>query len=146
MKPSASSQLTLFANYSYQGFITDRQGDTLEPEAGHRRNGRVDCSIRNLKYGLGLDHLPAGRFPANPELAEAGLAGGARHAHNLVRWTRESAWNRSGDHQDPLSTIPLLGRVQHPQDPPTYPVPASALALGNPVCLSSGTTAGHSAV
>ncbi len=32
VKPTPGSQLTLFASYSYHGFITDRDGDTLELE------------------------------------------------------------------------------------------------------------------
>ena len=37
VKPTHGSQLALFASYSYHGFITDRDGDTLELEADHRR-------------------------------------------------------------------------------------------------------------
>ena len=36
VKPTPGSQLTLFATYSYYGFITDRDGETLELEADHR--------------------------------------------------------------------------------------------------------------
>ena len=32
VRPTPGSQLALFANYSYHGFITDREGDTLELE------------------------------------------------------------------------------------------------------------------
>ena len=39
VKPTPGSQLALFASYSYHGFITDRDGETLELEADHRRNG-----------------------------------------------------------------------------------------------------------
>ena len=35
VKPTPGSQLALFASYSYHGFITDREGDTLELEADH---------------------------------------------------------------------------------------------------------------
>ena len=37
VKPTPGSQLALFATYSYHGFITDRDGETLELEADHRR-------------------------------------------------------------------------------------------------------------
>ena len=30
VKPAPGSQLALFASYSYHGFITDRDGDTLD--------------------------------------------------------------------------------------------------------------------
>ena len=38
VKPTPGSQLALFATYSYHGFITDRDGETLELEADHRRH------------------------------------------------------------------------------------------------------------
>ena len=42
VKPTPGSQLALFASYSYHGFITDRDGDTLELEADHRRHAEVE--------------------------------------------------------------------------------------------------------
>ena len=65
VKPTPGSQLALFASYSYHGFITDREGETLELEADHRRHAEIENAIRDLKYGVGLNHLPSGRFPAN---------------------------------------------------------------------------------
>ena len=65
VKPTPGSHLALFATYSYHGFITDRDGETLELEAGHRRHAEVENAIRDLKYGVGLNHLPPGRFAAN---------------------------------------------------------------------------------
>ena len=52
VKPTPGSQLALFASYSYHGFITDRDGDTLELEADHRRHAEVENAIRDLKYGV----------------------------------------------------------------------------------------------
>ena len=75
VKPTPGTQLALFATYSYHGFITDRDGDTLALEADHRRHAEIENAIRDLKYGVGLNHLPSGRFAANPEPAEGGLAG-----------------------------------------------------------------------
>ena len=77
VKPTPGSQLALFATYRYHGFITDRDGETLALEADHRRHAEIENAIRDLKYGVGLNHLPSGRFPANPEPAEGRLAGGA---------------------------------------------------------------------
>ena len=65
VKPTPGSQLALFATYSYHGFITDREGETLELEADHRRHAEIENAIRDLKYGVGLNHLPSGRFAAN---------------------------------------------------------------------------------
>ena len=77
VKPTPGSQLALFANYRYHAFITDRDGEALDLEADHRRHAEIENAIRDLKYGVGLNHLPSGRFAANPEPAEGGLAGGA---------------------------------------------------------------------
>ena len=81
VKPTPGSQLALFATYSYHGFITDRDGETLELEADHRRHAEIENTIRDLKYGVGLNHLPSGRFAAN----DAWLAVQVM-AHNLARW------------------------------------------------------------
>ena len=51
VRPAPGSPLTLFANYSYHAFITDREEDTLELEADHRRHAEVENAIRALKYG-----------------------------------------------------------------------------------------------
>ena len=82
VKPTPGSQLALFARYSYHAFITDRDGETLELEADHRRHAEVENAIRDLKYGVGLNHMPSSRFAANG----AWLAGQVM-AHNLARWT-----------------------------------------------------------
>ena len=82
VKPTPGSQLALLADYSYHGFITDRQGDTLELEADHRRHAEIENAIRDLKYGVGLNHLPSGRFAANAAWLAVQVM-----AHNLARWT-----------------------------------------------------------
>ena len=82
VQPTPGSQLALLTKYSYHAFITDRDGDTLDLEADHRRHAEIENAIRDLKYGVGLNHLPSGRFPANA----AGLAVQVI-AHNLARWT-----------------------------------------------------------
>ena len=82
VKPTPGSQLALFASYSYHGFITDRDGETLELEAGHRRHAEVENAIRDLEYGVGLNHLPSGRFAANAAWLAVQVM-----AHNLSRWT-----------------------------------------------------------
>ena len=79
VKPTPGSQLALFTHYSYHAFITDREGDTLDLEADHRRHAEIENAIRDLKYGVGLNHLPSGHFPANPEPAEGGLVGRLGH-------------------------------------------------------------------
>ena len=82
VRPTLGSQLALFANYSYHACITDRHGDTLELEADHRRHAGIENAIRDLKYGVGLNHLPSGRFAANAAWLAVQVM-----AHNLARWT-----------------------------------------------------------
>ena len=90
VKPTPGSQLALFAIYSYHAFITDRDGDTLALEADHRRHAEIENAIRDpassagqaLKYGVGLNHLPSGRFAANGAWLAVQVM-----AHNLARWT-----------------------------------------------------------
>ena len=82
LKPTPGSQLALFATYSYHGFITDRDGEMLELEADHRRHAEIENAIRDLKHGVGLNHLPAGRFAANAAWLAVQVM-----AHNIARWT-----------------------------------------------------------
>ena len=87
VKPTPGSQLALFAKYSYHGFITDRNGELLELEADHRRHAEIENAIRDLKYGVGLNHLPSGRFAANGAwLAVQTMA------HNWPAGRRGSVW------------------------------------------------------
>ena len=101
MKPASGSQLALFATYSYHGFITDRDGETLELEADHRRHAEIENAIRDLKHGVGLNHLPSGRFAANGAWLAVQVM-----AHNLARWTA-----RIGLGQQIVTTKTLRRRV-----------------------------------
>ncbi len=82
VRPTPGSQLALFALYDYHAFITDRDGDTLTLEADHRRHAEIENAIRDLKYGVGLNHLPSGKFAANGAWLAVQVI-----AHNLARWT-----------------------------------------------------------
>lgn len=82
VRPTPGSQLAAFVLYDYHPFITDRDGMTLELEADHRRHAEVENAIRDLKYGVGLNHLPSGRFAANGAWLAVCVI-----AHNLARWT-----------------------------------------------------------
>jgi len=79
--PAQGSQLALFTRYTYHAFITDREGETLDLEADHRRHAEVENVIRELKYGVGLNHFPSGRFAANAAWLVLNVI-----AHNLGRW------------------------------------------------------------
>ena len=54
----------------------------LELEADHRRHAEVENAIRDLKHGVGLNHLPSGRFAANGAWLAICVM-----AHDLARWT-----------------------------------------------------------
>ena len=77
VKPTPGSQLALFTNYSYHGFITDREGDTLQLEADQTRRGgeRPRPEVRRL------NHLPSGRAANAAWLAVQVMA------HNLPHRT-----------------------------------------------------------
>ncbi|MHB8398677.1 MAG: IS1380 family transposase [Candidatus Limnocylindrales bacterium] len=82
VKPTPGSQLALLTLYDHHAFITDRNGATLTLEADHRRHAEIENAIRDLKYGMGLNHFPSGRFAANGAWLAVQVM-----AHNLARWT-----------------------------------------------------------
>ena len=138
VKPAPGSQLALFASYSYHGFITDRDGDTLDLEADHRRHAEIENAIRDLKYGVGLNHLPSGRFAANAAWLAVQVL-----AHNLARWMA-----RIGLGEQIVTTktlrrrfFSLAGRLTRSARRVTASCPV--LALGNPVHSRLGPTASH---
>jgi hypothetical protein len=61
VRPTPGSQLALFTTWDYHAFVTNRDDDTLELEADHRRHAVVEQSIAELK-SAGLAHLPSSRF------------------------------------------------------------------------------------
>jgi hypothetical protein len=75
-------QAQLFATWRYHAFVTDRVGTMTWLDADHRRHAVCELAIRDLKAGVGLAHLPSGRFAANAAWLLA-----ATLAHNLIRWT-----------------------------------------------------------
>ena len=150
VKPTPGTQLALFATYSHHACITDRDGATLELEADHRRHAEIENAIRDLKYGVGLNHLPSGRFAANPEHAEGGLAGRPEPAPYSIRGHRPQprtldgahrSGRASGDHQDPPAAVLLPRRTAHPLGAPPHFTSSPALALGSPVQSRPGTIA-----
>ena len=139
VKPTPGSQLARFANYSFHAFITDREGDVLDLEADHRRHAEIENAIRDLKYGVGLNHLPSGRFAANAAwLAVQVMAhpGPVDRPHRSGRAT--------GNHQDPQTTLLLPRRTAHPLGAPPHHASSQTLALGNPVQSRPGPAPSHS--
>ena len=120
MKPTPYSQLALFTTYSCHPFITDRDGDTLDLEADHRRDTEVE-------YGMGLNHLPSGRFPANAAWLAVQVL-----THNLtpVGQRASRSGRATGDHQDPAETLLLYGRTAYPLGAQAHFASSPGLALG----------------
>lgn len=77
-----AAQHALFPTYDYHPFITDQPGDPVELDRIHRGHAEVELAIRDLKYGLGLNHLPSKSFAANHAWLILQTI-----AHNLGRWT-----------------------------------------------------------
>ncbi len=137
VKPTPCSQLALFTSYSYHAFITDRDGDTLDLEADQRRHAEIENAIRDLKYGVWLNHLPSGRFAANGAWLAVQVI-----AHNLARWTTRIGLG------EPVATtktlrrrfFSLAGRITRKARRLTLHLPPG-LALAKPVQLRPGATA-----
>jgi len=74
-------QASLWPDWRYHAFVTDRPGGAVELDSDHRRHAVCELAIRDLKAGAGLRHCPSGVFLANAAwLVVAALA------HNLLRW------------------------------------------------------------
>ena len=74
-------QATLWPDWRYHAFVTDREGSAMALDADHRCHAVCELAIRDLKAGVGLRHCPSGSF-----LANAAWAVIATLAHNLLRW------------------------------------------------------------
>ena len=83
VRPTPGSQLALLhASTTTTPSSPTATATTLELEADHRRHAEIENAIRDLKYGVGLNHLPSGRFAANGAWLAVQVI-----AHNLARWT-----------------------------------------------------------
>ncbi len=78
------TQPRLFDLVDYHAFVTDQPGDPTLLWYRHNRRAAIEATIRDLKYGLGLNHFPSGSYTANA----AWLALNAL-THNLCRWTNQ---------------------------------------------------------
>jgi hypothetical protein len=77
-------QMRLFDLIDHYALVTNQTG---EPETLWRRHNHravIETTIRDLKYGLGLNHYPSGTFTANAAWLHLNVA-----AHNLLRYTNQ---------------------------------------------------------
>ncbi len=73
-------QAELFPNWRYFGFVTDLDASAIKVDEFHRNRARIELSIKDLKEGAGMEHVPSGKFFANGAwLSHAVIA------HNLIR-------------------------------------------------------------
>jgi hypothetical protein len=75
-------QAQLWPNWRHFAFLTDLNATTVEMDAFHRQHAVVELTIRDLKEGAGLEHVPSGDYHANGAWLQC-----AALAHNLMRWT-----------------------------------------------------------
>lgn len=88
------AQQALFPTFEYHAFITDQPGDPVELDRFHRAHAEVELAIRDLQYGLGLNHLPTKSFAGNHARLVLQTI-----AHNIGRWTARLG-DLAADHQD----------------------------------------------
>jgi hypothetical protein len=120
VKPTPGSQLALLVDWSFHAFVTDRDGETIALEADHRRHAVVEDAIRDLKYGVGMNHMPSGRFGANAAWLALNVM-----AHNLARWTSRLGLGETLIATDTLRRRYLRtpGRLTHSARKPTLHLP-----------------------
>ena len=142
VRPTPGSQLALFAKYSYHAFITDREGETLELEADHRRQGFRRDRERHPRPQV---RRRAESSPLGPLRRQRRLAGGTGDGPQPSPLDGPARPGRADrDHQDPPATLLLPRRAAHPLGAPPHSASPPALALGNPVQPRPGPAASHS--
>jgi hypothetical protein len=75
-------QSRLFDLVDYRAFVTDLNGDAKDLDRFHRKHAVIETVIRDLKYGMALNHMPSGKYQANAGWLQLNIL-----AHNLARWT-----------------------------------------------------------
>ncbi len=79
---TGQAQQRLWPDWRHHAFITNTALDAVAADGFHRAHAVVELAIRDLKEGVGLEHMPSGRFHANGAWLAAAVL-----AHNLNRWT-----------------------------------------------------------
>jgi hypothetical protein len=80
---TGAAQARLWPDWRHFAFLTDlADPDPVAMDRFHRAHATVELTIRDLKEGAGLEHVPSGNFAAN-----SAWLGCAVLAHNLLRWT-----------------------------------------------------------
>lgn len=77
-------QPRLFDLVDYYAIVTDQPGHPQTLWRRHQQRATIETTIRDLKYGLGLNHFPSGSYTANTAWLHLNTL-----AHNLCRWTNQ---------------------------------------------------------
>jgi hypothetical protein len=121
------AQATLWSDWRYHAFVTNRPGDAVALDVDHHRHAVCELAIRDLKDGAGLRHCPSGRFLANAAwLVITALA------YNLLRWVAIiglGATDLVAAKTIRRRLLTLPGR-RRPHRRPAPAAPATRLALG----------------
>ena len=84
------------------------------------------------KHGVGLNHLPSGRFPANGAWLAVQVL-----AHNLARWTARIGLDEGVvTTKDPPAALLLPGRTAQPARPAASLCICHRAGLGKPSSLA----------
>lgn len=81
---TGAAQPRLFDLVDYQAFVTDQTGDPITLWRRHKQRANIEDTIRDLKYGLGLNHFPSGSYTANAAWLALNTL-----THNLCRWANQ---------------------------------------------------------
>ena len=113
----------LWPDWRHFAFLTDLSGTAVELDAFHRDHARVELTIRDLKEGAGMEHVPSGHFFANSAWLCCAVL-----AHDLVRWCAILGGMRNDDELTVAKTLrtrlfSVPGRLVNRSGTPTLRAP-----------------------
>ena len=115
VKPTPGSQLALFADYSYHAFITDRDGDTLDLEAGPSPPRRD--RERHPRSRRGAQPPALGTFPRQRRLAGGASRGPQSGPLDGAHRPGPSRWPPPRPSGDASSPWPDASPARHAASP-----------------------------
>ena len=119
------AQQQLWPDWRHHAFLTDLDDTAVEVDRFHRQHAVVELTIRDLKEGAGLEHVPSGNFHANSAWLQCAVL-----AHNLIRWTTILGGVRVDDQLIVARTtrtrlLGLPGRIVNRAGRPTLRLPTN---------------------
>ena len=110
-------QAKLWPDWRHFAFLTDLDDDAAIVDGFHRQHAVVELSIRDLKEGAGMEHVPSGNFDANSAWLQCAVL-----AHNLIRWTATIGGPSPVEELTVARTVPPASSPS-PADSSTWPAP-----------------------